>query len=155
MLANARQLFAVVVVAAGLVACPAIAQTPPAQPTASVSGTAVLVPPANNTVNITASGTYNMGGFGAVTKITVQVRYKDEGDTNWTDGATVDATVPNPGVTGTFTALIQGVPYKVVATRERGNIPTQYQIKARLYQGTSPNFVLVGNSAWTAVPAPN
>ncbi|MCU0706463.1 MAG: hypothetical protein MUF18_21110 [Fimbriiglobus sp.] len=146
--AKTRQLFAVMVVM-GLVAPLAVAQRTSGSPTATISGSTVLVPPANNTVNVTTSGTYDMGRFGAVTKIKVQVRYKHPGAMGWTDVDMVDATVPNPGTTGTFTAVTQGVPYQVNGNQDK----TKYEVKAFLYQGTSPNYVLVGDSTgWTSVP---
>jgi hypothetical protein len=149
MTANVRPLLLVLLVTMGMVASTAMAQVaPPQQPTATVSGTATLVPPANTSVNVSASGTYNMNGFGNPKKVTVEVQYKHPGNANWSTMNETNATDPNPGNTGTFTAVVQSVPYIHNSATSR----TQYRIKARLYNADN---VLVGDSgSWTPVGSP-
>jgi hypothetical protein len=148
MLANARQRLAVLAVVVVGMTTAVAADNNAATPTATVSGSATLVPPANTSVNVSAAGTYDMKGFGKPKKVTVEVQYKHPGDPGWSTMNETDATDPNPGNTGTFTAVVQSVPYVYNSATSR----TQYRIKAGLYNADN---ILVGDSgSWTTVNSP-
>jgi hypothetical protein len=147
--ANAQRLAAVLVLTVVTSLASPVAAQPVAgpgglslgNPTVTLTVAGVVVPPANTSINVTASGNYDMKEFGNVKKVTVEVQYKHFGDANWSTMNEVTATVPTLDVKGTYTAVILSVPFVV-----QGANQTKYRAKTRLYNQAND---VVGDSTWS------